>query len=161
MNDVFILPPKYILNRWTKYAKKGFHIERKTNQNETLKAHAARLSRKATSLALKCSVSRPLLDYLEKALEKLEMESDASLSNLRENDVPMASLSSSRVNDIPMVLNDSNVDIIKSAISFRVPRVIKGAKSKRAKNIVEKKAWKKKKFSQEKGTHHYARQILF
>jgi zinc finger SWIM domain-containing protein 3 len=29
MNDVFILPAQYILNRWIKYAKRGFYIDKK------------------------------------------------------------------------------------------------------------------------------------
>jgi hypothetical protein len=40
-----------------------------------------------------------------------------------------------------------------STISFKVPRVVKGAKTKRAKNIVEKVSRKKKKCSKGKGTH--------
>jgi hypothetical protein len=41
------------------------------------------------SLALKCSVLKPLLDDLEKALQKLDLKEDNSLSNMRENDVPV------------------------------------------------------------------------
>jgi hypothetical protein len=37
------------------------------------------------------------------------------------------------------------LDRVNSAISFRVPQVVKGAKSKRAKNVVEKKSRKKTK----------------
>lgn len=48
-----------VLNRWTKYAKRGFYFEKKQiSDNETLRTHAARISRKATSVALKCSVSK-------------------------------------------------------------------------------------------------------
>ncbi|WVZ82159.1 hypothetical protein U9M48_029452 [Paspalum notatum var. saurae] len=90
-NDVFILPPRYIMNRWTKYAKRGFCIEKIESENETLKTHAARLSRKATSLALKCSMSKPLLDDLEKALDKLNLEADDSLNKMQENEVPLVS----------------------------------------------------------------------
>jgi hypothetical protein len=99
----------------------------------------------ATSLALKCSVSKPLLDDLEKSLQKLDLEADDSLSNMRENDVSIVS-------------NDTPIDIVNSTISFRVPQVVKGPKSKRVKNIVEKKTRKTKKSSQEKGTNccmHY------
>ncbi|WVZ62367.1 hypothetical protein U9M48_012125 [Paspalum notatum var. saurae] len=137
-NDVCILPSQYILNRWTQYAKKGFYIEKKGSEKENLKAHAARLSRMATSLALKCSVSKPLLDDLEKALHKLDLEADDSLSKMQENEAPLVS-------------TECVVDATNSAISFRVPRVVKGAKGKRAKSVVEKKAGKKKKSSQNKG----------
>jgi hypothetical protein len=66
MNDIFILPSQYILNRWTKYAKRGLYVHKEPSEKENMKAHAARLSQMATSLALKCSVSKPLLDDLEK-----------------------------------------------------------------------------------------------
>ncbi|KAJ1290390.1 hypothetical protein BS78_02G239500 [Paspalum vaginatum] len=126
------------MNRWTKYAKSGFYIEKTESENETLKAHAAPLSRKTTSLALKCSVSKPLLDDLEKALDKLDLEADDSLNKMRENDVPLVS-------------NNCGNDKINGSISFRVPQVVKGAKNKRAKSVVEKKTGKKKKTSQKKG----------
>jgi hypothetical protein len=70
------------LNRWTKYAKRGFHIDTNRSENENLKAYAACLSRMAASLALKCSVSKPLLDDLEKSLQKLDLEADDSVSNM-------------------------------------------------------------------------------
>jgi signal recognition particle subunit SEC65 len=118
------------LNRWTKYAKRGLYVHKEPSEKENMKAHAARLSQMATSLALKCSVSKPLLDDLEKALQKLELEADDSLSKMPENDPPVDS-------------NDCCLDRVNSAISFRVPQVVKGAKSKRAKNVVEKKSRKK------------------
>jgi hypothetical protein len=69
--------------------KKVFILIKKINGNENLKAHPARLSRMATSLALKCSGSKTLLDDLEKAFEKLELEADESLSKIRDVDVPI------------------------------------------------------------------------
>ena len=125
------MPSRYIMNRWIKYAKREFYIEKKGTENENLKAYAARLSRRATSLALKCSVSKSLLDDLEKAFDKLELDTDDSLSKMRENEVPV-------------VEKDSGTDKVNGSISFRVPRVVKGAKSKRAKGVVEKKIRKKK-----------------
>jgi hypothetical protein len=41
-NNVFILPPQYIIGRWTKYAKRGFYVdkqERGSESNKTLAAH--------------------------------------------------------------------------------------------------------------------------
>jgi hypothetical protein len=61
--------------------KEGFILIQK-GENENLKAYAARLSQMATSLTLKCSVSKPLLDNLEKSLHKLDLETDESLSNM-------------------------------------------------------------------------------
>jgi hypothetical protein len=65
-----------------KICKRGFYIDTKRSANENLKAYAARLSQMATSLILKCSVSKPLLDNLEKSLHKLDLETDESLSNM-------------------------------------------------------------------------------
>ena len=95
VNDVFILPPQYIVNSWTKYAKRGFYTEKQGTKKKTLQTHAARVSRKATSVALKCSVSKELLDDLEKAIDKLDSESDDSLNKMQEksNDVPLVSTS--------------------------------------------------------------------
>jgi hypothetical protein len=75
-----------------------------------LKSYAARLSRMATSLALKCSVSKPLLDDLEKALQKLDLEADNSLINMRENDVPVVSMDPAFL----IVVNIYQVEIICS-----------------------------------------------
>jgi hypothetical protein len=50
-----------------------------------------------------------------------------------------------------IVSNDHVVDLENSQISFRVPHVVKGPKSKRAKNVVEKKTRKKKKNCEEEG----------
>ena len=49
-----------------------------------MKTHAARVSRKATSLALKCSVSKELLVQLEKAIDNLDLEADNSLSKVQQ-----------------------------------------------------------------------------
>jgi hypothetical protein len=49
-----------------------------------MKPHAACLSRNATSIALKCSVSKPLLVELEKSLDKFDLEVDDSLSKMAE-----------------------------------------------------------------------------
>jgi hypothetical protein len=93
----------------------------------------------ATSLALKCSTSEPLLDDLERALENLESMADDSLNKMRENEVSFIGL------------NDHVIGTKNSAISFRVPHTVKGPKSKRAKNVVEKNTRKKKKSHQDTG----------
>jgi hypothetical protein len=67
---VFVLPSQYILNR-TKYVKRGFYIDTKRSENENLKAYAAHLSRMATSIPLKCSVLKSLLDNLEKNIAEV------------------------------------------------------------------------------------------
>jgi hypothetical protein len=149
MNNVFILSSQYILNRWIKYAKRGYYVEKKGRQNENLKVRVARISRMATSLALKCSTSEPLLDDLERALENMESMADDSLNKMRENEVSFIGL------------NDHVIGTENSAISFRVPHVVKGSKSKRAKNVVEKNTRKKKKSRQEKGTGLFLHILFF
>ena len=141
MNDVFILPSQYILNRWTKYAKRGFYIEKQGTDTENLKTQAARISRKATSVALKCSTVKELLDDLEKAIDKLDLEADNSLSKMKE-----------KSNEVPLVSTDLSTDTLKGTISIRVPPVVKGAKSKRSKISFEKKKGKKKNINKKKGT---------
>jgi hypothetical protein len=81
------------LHRWTKYAKRGLYIDKKE-------------VRMKTSLALSCSVSKPLLDDLEKTLQMLNLEANDSLSNMREN--------------VPVISNDSAIDIVNNTISFTV-----------------------------------------
>jgi hypothetical protein len=130
MKDVFVLSSKYILNRWTKYAKMILYWKNQIG-NENLKTHAARLSWMETSLALKCSWSKTLLDGLERAFQRLELEAH-----------------------VPVLSNDPATTYrVNSTISFRVPHVVEGAKTKRARTIVEKNTKKKKKSSQEKRTH--------
>jgi hypothetical protein len=101
---------QYIINRRTKYAKRGFYIEKKASDNDNLKARAARLSRKATSLALKCSLSKPLLDDLEKALDKLDLDADDPLSKITESEV-----------GVPLVSDDCSTGTGNGTISFKIP----------------------------------------
>ena len=133
MNEVFTLPSHYILNRWTKYAKSGFYIQKQGSEKETLKTHAARISRHATSVVLKCSVSKELLDDLEQAINKLDLEADNSLSNMQEKSC-----------EVPLNSNGCVKDTLNGTISFLVPRVVKGPKSRQSKDVVEKKKWQKK-----------------
>jgi hypothetical protein len=76
------LPSQYILNRWTKYAKREFFVESQGTKKKNLTTQAARISRKATFVALKCSLSKELLDYLEKAIDRLDLEADNSISKV-------------------------------------------------------------------------------
>jgi hypothetical protein len=99
-----------------KICKKRFSYLIKNSDNENLRAHAARLSRMATSLALKCSGSKQLLNDLEKALRKLELEADDSLSKIRDNDAHV------------VYVDPAAIGGVNSTISFRVPEVVKGAK---------------------------------
>jgi hypothetical protein len=64
MHGVYNLPAQYILSRWTKYAKARFYVEKQGTEKGDLKTQAALISRQATSLALKCSPSKELLDKL-------------------------------------------------------------------------------------------------
>jgi hypothetical protein len=87
IKDVFVLLSHYILNRLTIYAKRGFYIEKQGTQNEILNTQAAHISQKVTSVPLKCSVSNELLDDLEKIIDKLDLESDNSLTKVHEKTV--------------------------------------------------------------------------
>lgn len=138
------------MGRWTKYAKRGFYIEKPETEEESLKARAARMSRKATSITLKCSVSKELLENLEKGLDKLDLEADIAMSKLQE-----------KFDDVVVVSTECATDTLKGTISFRVPHVIKGPKNKRLQSAVEKNTTKKKKKSTKKKGIHPTLLILF
>lgn len=139
-----MLPAQYILHRWTKYAKRGFFCEKQKNKNETSKARAARISQKATSIALKCSVSDELLDDLEKAIDKLDLEADNSLSQRPTKSCEVLQSSSDYVGDI-----------LKGKVSIRVPPVKKGPKTKRERDPLEKNKGKTRKAAKKKGTNSH------
>ena len=136
-NGVYNLPSQYILPRWTKYAKSGFYIGKKETETKDLKTQAALISRHATSLALKCSPSKQLLDRLQKALHSLNLEADTYLSEMHE-----------KSNEVTPIPNESVQEPLNGVISFKIPQVIKGPKNTRFKNVVEKKPGKKKKGAQ-------------
>jgi hypothetical protein len=145
-NNVFILPPQYIIGRWTKYAKREFHVDKQESGSESNKTWAARISRMATSIALKCSLSKDLLHDLEKGMQKLDLEADASLSKMKE-----------KSDDAPPLSTDRPTDSLKGKLSFKIPPVVRGAKKKRATNILEKNTGKKKKSAKKKGaTSNYS-----
>jgi hypothetical protein len=122
INGAYCLPSKYIFNRWTKYVKRRFYIEKQGSEEEDLKAHAALISRKATT-ALKCSMSRELFDDLAKAIENLDLEADISLRKMHE-----------KTDEVPLIPNECDTDSLNGVISFRVPEVvIKGSKNARFK----------------------------
>ena len=129
INEVFILPSRYILQRWTKYAKRAIFYGNQGCEKETLQTHAARISRKATSIAIKCSVSKELLESLEKSIDTLDLEADNSLSQRRPINHCGVSLN----------CNECGEDITKGKVSFRIPQVLKGPKSKRMRNVLKKR----------------------
>ncbi|XP_020406271.2 uncharacterized protein [Zea mays] len=135
MNGVYNLTSQYILPRWTKYAKSGFYIEKKQGTEEgDLKTQAALISRQATTLALKCSSSKELLDKLQKAMYDFNLEADTYLSEMHE-----------KSNEIPPTPNECVRQPLNGVISFKIPPVIKGPKQTRFKNVLEKNPGKKKK----------------
>jgi hypothetical protein len=142
MKDVFILPSHYILNRWTIYAKQGFYIEKQGTQQEILSTQAARISRKATSVTLKCSVSKELLDDLKKAIDKLDLKAGNSLSKVHE-----------KSSEVPLPLTDCAIDVLAGKLSFNVPGVIKGPENKRGTISLKNRKRKKKKSATKKGTY--------
>jgi hypothetical protein len=110
-------------------------VNNQATKEETLQTRAARISRKATSIALKCSVSEELLVELEKAIDMLDLEADESLSQR----------GPAKPQSVHTNLSESAGDITNANISFKVPQAIKGPMVKRAKSALEKKGTKKKK----------------
>jgi hypothetical protein len=150
VNDVFILPSQYILQRWTKYAKRVCYIEKQGPEKESLKTQAARISQMATSVALKCSHSKELLDDLEKAIYILDLEANNALTKMQEES-----------NEVPLVLSDYATDTLKGTILVRVPRVVKGAKSKRGTISLEKNNGKKRRETAKKKGSEYTKCSIF
>jgi hypothetical protein len=142
MNGVYNFPSQYILSRWKKYAKSGFYIETKQGSEEKdLNAQATLVYRQATSLALKCSSSKELLDKIQKAMHDLNLEADTYLSERHEK--------SDEISPTPY---ECVQDQLHGVISLRIPPVIKGPKETRFKNVLEKNSGKKKKGAQKKGS---------
>jgi hypothetical protein len=135
-----------ILSIWTKYAKSGFYIETKQGSEEgDLNAQATLISRQATSLALKCSSSKELLDKIQNAMHDLNSEADTYLSERHYE----------KSNEISLTPNECVLDPINGVISFRILPVIKGPKETRFKNVLEKILGKKwKKAAQKEGSDH-------
>jgi hypothetical protein len=73
-------------------------------------------------------MSAELLEDVEKALDKLNLEVDTSLSKMQE-----------KSNEVPLISNEHDKGMLDSTITFRVPQVVKGPKESRPKNILEKK----------------------
>lgn len=94
----------------------------------------------ATSIALKCSISKELLDDLERKIDQLDLEADTTLSQR-----PGKSFG------VPQSCNENDTNILKGKVSIRVPDVIKSAKKKRE-DVLEKKKRKKKKTTKKTGT---------
>jgi hypothetical protein len=119
-NSIIMLPPKYILSRWTKYAKRGSFSNNKQHQHDDLATHSALLSRKMISVALKCAVSKKVLQHLDDGFDKLTLEVDNLLSqvNLNKKEAPQCFLKCTQ-------------EVAKERISFRVPPHIKGPTLKR------------------------------
>ena len=127
------------MGRWTKYAKRGFYVDKQESGRESNKTWAARISRMATSTALKCSVSKELLHDLEKGMQNLDLEADAYLNKMKE-----------KSDEVPLV--STITDPLKGKISFKTPHVVKTAKQKRLPNVLEKGTGKRRKSAKKKGT---------
>jgi hypothetical protein len=120
--------------------KEDFWLRNKELRMKNLLTQAARISRKATSIALKCSLSKQLLDDLEKAIEKLNLEADNLIIQVQE-----------KAKKVPLVSTDCSADTLTGKITFRVPRMVKGSKTKRSTISLEKRKEKKNKSGKNKG----------
>ena len=127
------------MGRWTKYAKRGFYVDKQESGRESNKTLAARISQLATSIALKCSVSKELLHDLEKRMQNLDLEADAYLNKMKV-----------KSDEVPLV--STITDPLKGKISFETPHVVKTAKQKRLPNVLEKGTGRKRKSAKKKGT---------
>jgi hypothetical protein len=127
-NDIVDLPPQYILNRWTKYAKRGVYGCRTQNQSGNLASQSTNLCRKMISVTLKCAVSEEVMQHLENGFDKLTLEVENLLSNITlvENKSPECFL-------------ECTEEVAKERISFKAPPHKKGALEKRSRSVLERR----------------------
>ncbi|XP_020107117.1 protein FAR1-RELATED SEQUENCE 5-like isoform X3 [Ananas comosus] len=89
-NKIYDLQNRYILKRWTNYAKEGSTIACQPmdsmNGLETLPSLYTRVSRKALTIAVKSSACREALLYLEENLNKIEKGSEEIIQKARLNE---------------------------------------------------------------------------
>nr|CAD1818216.1 unnamed protein product [Ananas comosus var. bracteatus] len=116
-NNVFNLPHRYILKRWTKFAKYGTascipQPAVDADGRETPASCYARICQKALLVAIKSSASREALAYVEKGLDILTTEAEALLQG--ENATNSKSDASQ-----PSITQPSEVDTLGSQISTK------------------------------------------
>ena len=139
-NNIFILPPQYICNRWTKYAKKRYLSHEKNRSKQTLASRCAYLSRKMISVALKCSNSEKAVEYMENSFDKWASEIEDLLSQISLDD-----------GEVPQCPLECTEDVTKTRVSFRVPTYLKGPMTKRKKNVLERENKRPNKNTRKRG----------
>ncbi|XP_062201370.1 protein FAR1-RELATED SEQUENCE 9-like [Phragmites australis] len=125
-NDIITLPPGYISSRWTKYAKRGIFSCHKQCQSDNLSSQSALLSRKMISVALKCAVSKKVLQHLDDGFDKLTVEVENLLSQVNLNE-----------KEAPQYFLECTKEVAEARISFKVPPHKGGPTLKRKKNVLE------------------------
>ena len=137
--NIVTLPNQYIMNRWTKYAKK--HIFTSTpSGNDSSESIFAHISRKMISLALKCKPSKEVLAHVNNGIDKLASEVDDLLGTL----------SLEEVKD-PENFLELPEDIANTRVSFKAPSRIKGPMQERLKGALEGAKKGKKNAASNKG----------
>lgn len=86
-NNILYLPPRYILKRWTKYAKEGIaypehHSAINSNAQESLLLRYRRVCHKAVNVAVKSALSKDALVFLEHGLDRFFEEMESLLHNI-------------------------------------------------------------------------------
>jgi hypothetical protein len=115
-----------------------------------LKTYAALISRNAISVALKCLVSKELLDDFQKTIEKFDLEADGHPRKMQGDS-----------NDAPLAVNECDSETLNATITFRVPQVVKDPKNSRYKNVVGTNSGKKKKKNTNKKSTDRIHSIYF
>lgn len=137
-NNIFVLPAQYILNRWTKYAKKK-SIEKYENKG-SLASRCTYISRKMISVALQCSDSEKAVEYLEDSFNKWASGIEDFLSHISLDD-----------NEVPQCSFECTEDFAKTRVSFRIPSRMKGPMQQRKRHVLERGNQKSSKSTTKKG----------
>lgn len=89
-NNILHLPSRYILKRWTKYAKDGAGSDRlqpvfDSNGTELLTLRYTQVCRKAINVAVKSALSKDALEFVELELDRFMAQMDYALHNYPPN----------------------------------------------------------------------------
>ncbi|XP_020107897.1 protein FAR1-RELATED SEQUENCE 5-like [Ananas comosus] len=133
INNIVDLPNRYILRRWTKYAKDGIALCVPQSMVGDDASTYARVCHKALSVAAKSSNCKEALIYLEKGLNALTLGvekilHESIIGNEKSDDTFDAS-----------IRQTIEIDTIHSHITVKPPPLQKGRKEKRKRSILERK----------------------
>ncbi|KAG0448258.1 hypothetical protein HPP92_027950 [Vanilla planifolia] len=80
-NNILQLPNRYLLKRWTKYAKDGLLSNRQMSADGLDVSYKSKVIRKAINVVVKGAFSKEALDLIERRLDRCMAETENALPN--------------------------------------------------------------------------------